>query len=296
MHVYINVLVCIYVHMYIYLCARTVTPYLAKPFLNINFLNAEERPFWLSDKNVEKGHLIFSSKIIAYPVYVAQTIHKYNPSNIPQIAIFGRSNVGKSSLINALLNYRDVAQASKTPGRTRHLFVFNLMSYLSIVDLPGYGYAQVSKELRNNWSILIEEYLNKAKNLKRALCLIECTELFTPHDFVLLDMLITKRIPFQIIITKIDKLKAQELHNIMIKVLSIIENYKKKVKVFNESSSNKKGTTHIKKETYEFNINEYLFNVSSLKHFGIQELRANLSIIAMDSLNARNRRNNEVMK
>ncbi|CRH00532.1 GTP-binding protein, putative [Plasmodium relictum] len=266
-----------------------VTPYLAKPFININFLNTEELPYWLSDEHIKKSNIIFNSKIIAHPVYVAQTIHKYKPSNIPQIAIFGKSNVGKSSLINALLNYREVAQASKTPGRTRHLFIFNLLNYLSIVDLPGYGYAKVSKNLRDNWSILIEEYLNRAKNLKRALCLIDCTELFSTYDFILLDMLITKKVPFQIIVTKIDKLKVNELHNLMVKILSILDNYKKKVNLFNENAYKK--NNNLKKEIYEFNINEYLHNVSSLKYFGIQELRTNLSLIALDNLNSKKLKN-----
>uniref|UniRef100_A0A8C9HJ12 Probable GTP-binding protein EngB n=1 Tax=Piliocolobus tephrosceles TaxID=591936 RepID=A0A8C9HJ12_9PRIM len=262
-----------------------LTPHLAKPYLNINFLDLEKAPFWLSNEHIKKGNYIFSSKIIAYPVYVAQTIHKYNPTDIPQVAIFGKSNVGKSSLINAILNYREVAQASKTPGRTRHLFIFNLQNFISIVDLPGYGHAKVSKSLRNDWSILIEEYLNKAKNLKRALCLIDCTELFSVQDFILLDMLITKRIPFQIVLTKVDKLKANELHNAMIKILSVIENYRKKVKAYNEDKSNKNNkSVH---EAYEFNINEYIFNVSSLKYFGIQELRTNLSLIALDNINAK---------
>ncbi|GAW81422.1 GTP-binding protein [Plasmodium gonderi] len=259
-------------------------PYLAKPFLNINFLNTEETPFWLTDEqHIKKCNSIFSSKIIAYPVYVAQTIHKYKPSNVPQIAIFGRSNVGKSSLINSLLNNREVAQASKTPGRTRHLFIFNLLNYISIVDLPGYGFAKVSKDMRDKWSILIEEYLNRAVNLKRALCLIECTEFLTPHDFVLFDMLITKGIPFQIVVTKVDKLRAQELHNLMIKILSIVENYKKKIKLLNERTS-KKNLSFTKDRAYDMKINEYLFNVSSLKYFGIQELRAHLGLIALDTM------------
>ncbi|ANQ08619.1 GTP-binding protein [Plasmodium coatneyi] len=261
------------------------TPYLAKPFLNINFLNEEELPFWLTDeKHIKKCNSIFNSKIIAYPVYVAQTIHKYKPSAIPQIAIFGRSNVGKSSLINALLNNREVAQASKTPGRTRHLFIFNLLNHLSIVDLPGYGFAKVSKDMRDNWSILIEEYLKRAVNLKRALCLIECTEFFTPHDFVLLDMLITKGVPFQIVVTKVDRLKAHELHKLMFKVLSVIDDYRKKVKCFNERT-HKQGLS-IQKETtpYDMKINSYLFNVSSLKNFGVQQLRAHLGLIATDNL------------
>ncbi|SOV76779.1 GTP-binding protein, putative [Plasmodium reichenowi] len=267
-----------------------VIPYLAKPFLNINFLNNEENPFWLGDEYIKKSNIIFNSKIIAHPVYVAQTIHKYKPSNIPQIAIFGRSNVGKSSLINALLNYREVSQASNTPGRTRHLFIFNLLNYLSIVDLPGYGYAKVSKELRNNWSILIEEYLNRAKNLKRALCLIESTESFSTYDFILLDMLITKNIPFQIIITKIDKLKVNELHNLMIKILSVIDNYKKKVKVYNDNKHKNKNYNNVNYEICNFNINEYIHNVSSLKYFGIQELRANISLIALDNMSSKNKK------
>ncbi|CAG9474968.1 GTP-binding protein, putative [Plasmodium vivax] len=260
------------------------TPYLAKPFLNINFLNEEELPFWLTDeKHIKKCNSIFNSKIVAYPVYVAQTIHKYRPSAVPQVAIFGRSNVGKSSLINALLNNREVAQASKTPGRTRHLFIFNLLNHLSIVDLPGYGFAKVAKHMRDDWSVLIEEYLNRAVNLKRALCLIECTEFFTPHDFVLLDMLITKGVPFQIVVTKVDRLRAHELHKLMVKVLSVIEDYKKKVNALNERTHRQSLSLH-KEVPHEMNISSYLFNVSSLRDFGVQPLRAHLGLIATDEM------------
>lgn len=92
-----------------------ITPFLAKPYININFLNCPKQPYWLSEKYVKKSSIIFGSKIIVHPIYVVETIHKYKPSSIPQIAVVGKSNVGKSSLINALFNYRTVAQTSRTP-------------------------------------------------------------------------------------------------------------------------------------------------------------------------------------
>ncbi|EUD68257.1 hypothetical protein C922_01276 [Plasmodium inui San Antonio 1] len=246
------------------------TPYLAKPFLNINFLNEEELPFWLTDeKHIKKCNSIFNSKIVAYPVYVAQTIHKYKPSAVPQYStafFFFFFTCAKIPYFSPLT----------TQGRTRHLFIFNLLNHLSIVDLPGYGFAKVAKDMRDNWSILIEEYLNRAVNLKRALCLIECTEFFTPHDFVLLDMLITKGVPFQIVVTKVDRLRAPELHKLMFRVLSVIDDYKRKVKSLNER-------TH-KEKTYDMRISSYLFNVSSLKNFGVQQLRAHLGLIATDNM------------
>ncbi|KOB88852.1 hypothetical protein PFDG_03773 [Plasmodium falciparum Dd2] len=103
-------------------------------------------------------------------------------------------------------------------------------------------------------------------------------------------MLITKNIPFQIIITKIDKLKGNELHNLMIKILSVIDNYKKKVKVYNDNKHKNKNYNNVNYEICDFNINEYIHNVSSLKYFGIQELRANISLIALDNMSSKNKK------
>lgn len=164
------------------------------------------------------------------------------------------------------------------------MFTFDLLNYLSVVDLPGYGFAKVSQNMRNNWSILIEEYFNRAINLKRVLCLIDATQFFSTYDFILLDMLITKRIPFQIVLTKIDKLKVEELHKLIIKILAIIEDYKKKINSYNEQLVKKNNS---KNEFYEFNINEYIHNVSSLKNYGVKELQTNLSLIAIDHWNTK---------
>ncbi|CAK9032444.1 Probable GTP-binding protein EngB [Durusdinium trenchii] len=130
--------------------------------------NAEQRPAQrtFSDQ-------LFRARIAAHPVIVLPTIHRLPEMGIPQVCVLGRSNVGKSSLINALVHGKEIARPSELPGRTRHLFAFDIGREISLVDLPGYGPAhKVSDELRQGWEDLVKAYLKRSQGLRRAICLV----------------------------------------------------------------------------------------------------------------------------
>jgi len=134
-------------------------------------------------------------------------------SDLSEVAIIGRSNVGKSSLINALLGIKDMARTSKTPGRTRELNFFNMggIPYLfTIVDLPGYGYAKISKKDQKQWAILCHDYLSSRVNLKRVFLLIDSRHPMKDTDEHMLKMLASWRVPVTIVLTKCDQSKKKE--------------------------------------------------------------------------------------
>jgi GTP-binding protein len=132
------------------------------------------------------------------------------PPSLPEIAFAGRSNVGKSSLINALLNRTSLARISHTPGRTQQLNFFNLGKRLFIVDMPGYGYAAVSKAKIKVWSRLIQDYLKGRVPLKRVFLLIDSRHGFKHTDEAVMDELDKAAVTYQIVLTKTDK--ATETH------------------------------------------------------------------------------------
>src|SRR5690348_14321987 len=118
----------------------------------------------------------FARKLFAGPCdffWGTGDINSLPPQSLPEVAFVGRSNVGKSSLINALTGRKTLARVSQTPGRTRELNFFNLGKTLILVDLPGYGYAKASKELAAEWQRLIFAYLSGRASLKRVLLLID---------------------------------------------------------------------------------------------------------------------------
>jgi GTP-binding protein len=134
------------------------------------------------------------------------SLNKLPPADIPEIAFAGRSNVGKSTLLNTLLGRRRLAQTSSTPGKTRMLNFFCVNERLFFVDLPGYGYAKVAKELRNRWRDLVEPYLRGRKTLMGVICLADCRREPTQSDRQLLDWLDNHQIPSLLVLTKADKL------------------------------------------------------------------------------------------
>lgn len=140
------------------------------------------------------------------------------PNNlyIPEVAFVGRSNVGKSSLINAIVRNRECAKVSKMPGKTQQINFFNIMDKISIVDLPGYGYAAVSKKMRKQWGHLILDYLRGRQNLKRAFLLIDSRHGVKDSDSQIMDILDEAAVVYQIVLTKIDK--AAGVENIAEKV------------------------------------------------------------------------------
>ncbi len=125
---------------------------------------------------------------------------------LPALILCGRSNVGKSSLINSLFNRKDLAKISSTPGKTRSINYYKIDNKFFIVDLPGYGYAKVSKKEREYWAKLINEYLSSAKNILLAVHLVDSKVGLTELDIQLNNLLFELRIPSLVVLTKIDKL------------------------------------------------------------------------------------------
>jgi GTP-binding protein len=128
-----------------------------------------------------------------------------------EIAFAGRSNVGKSSLINALTNRNSLARISRTPGRTQQINFFDLAGRLVLVDLPGHGYAKVGRAVVKEWSKLISAYLKGRPNLVRLMLLIDSRVGFKEPDLKLMDLLDEVALSYQVIMTKADEMKADEL-------------------------------------------------------------------------------------
>jgi GTP-binding protein len=130
--------------------------------------------------------------------------------NLPQIAFAGRSNVGKSSLLNSLLNRKKLALISSTPGKTRTINFFLINKNFYFVDLPGYGYARVSKKQHKQWQSLVEDYLKNTPVLKGVVVLTDLRQPITPMDFELLEWLAAYGVKAVVVGTKADKLSGNK--------------------------------------------------------------------------------------
>jgi GTP-binding protein len=131
-------------------------------------------------------------------------------ATLPEIAFAGRSNVGKSSLLNRLVHRKKFARVSNTPGRTREVNFFKVNDAFVLVDLPGYGYARISKERRAEWKPLIESYLKASPQLRGIVQLLDARHDPTNDDRQMLDFLSQLGVPTIIVLTKIDKLSSRE--------------------------------------------------------------------------------------
>lgn len=135
---------------------------------------------------------------------------EYPPENLPEIAIAGKSNVGKSSLINTLVNRKNLAKTSSSPGRTQTINFFRVNEKISLVDLPGYGYAKVSLRIRETWKPMVESYLQTREGIRMVVLILDARRGASPEDLTLLDWLDYHQIPPLIVLTKADKLSQLE--------------------------------------------------------------------------------------
>jgi GTP-binding protein len=158
---------------------------------------------------VEAGRRLFARE--ARFVAGASTANALPCDTLPEIAFAGRSNVGKSSLVNALTGRRTLARTSNTPGRTRQINFFDLDTRLMLVDLPGYGYAEASKTEVRRWTALLRRYLQTRAALRRVCLLIDSRHGIKEVDYPLMHMLDDAGVSYQIVLTKTDTLGASEL-------------------------------------------------------------------------------------
>jgi GTP-binding protein len=155
------------------------------------------------------AHWLFAQE--ATFVAGADTAQRIPPTSQPEVAFVGRSNVGKSSLINALTHRRQLARVSHTPGRTQQINFFSLGSKLLLVDLPGYGYANVSHQSRRSWQWLMAGYFQDRRTLRCVFVLIDSRHPLKASDREAMEYFNGCGVPFQMILTKIDQVSALEL-------------------------------------------------------------------------------------
>ena len=137
-------------------------------------------------------------------VISAETLSQCPDSSIPEFPLLGRSNVGKSSFINALCNNKKLAKTSNTPGKTRLINFFNFSDKFMVADLPGYGYAKISKETQARWQKNLEEYLLKRKQIKSLIQFIDARHDIQKNDFAMREWVNAYNLPVFTIVTKID--------------------------------------------------------------------------------------------
>ncbi len=190
------------------------------------------------DAQIEKGR-----KFFAQPCQFLKGVVSIN--DLPQdarveVAFAGRSNVGKSSLLNAIVNQKTLARTSNTPGRTREINYFTVTSDLYLVDMPGYGYARASKTLVAGWTNLIENYLKGRSQLRRLFLLIDSRHGLKENDITAMKLMDVSAVSYQIVLTKLDKLKVTEQKKV---IQSVCDQLKKHPAAFPQviPTSSKKG-------------------------------------------------------
>ena len=201
----------------------------------------------LTKRHIEAGRLLFARDVTF--MLSAVSLDTLPPARLPEICFAGRSNVGKSSLINALTNRKGLARASNTPGRTRELNYFNVDERLFVVDLPGYGYAKASKSDIARWTKLTRQFLFGRASLRRVFLLIDSRHGVKESDLELMGMLDETAVTYQLVLTKVDKLKKGELEKVLAKTLKVIA---KRPAAFPEiictSSEKKRGLDELRAE------------------------------------------------
>ena len=200
-----------------------------------------------SKTQIENGRLLFARDVTF--MLSAVSLETLPAARLPEICFAGRSNVGKSSLINAVTNRKGIARASNTPGRTRELNYFNVDERLYIVDLPGYGYAKASKSDIARCTKLTRQFLFGRASLRRVFLLIDSRHGLKESDTELMSMLDETAVTYQIILTKTDKLKKGEMDKVLAKTQKAISKRPAAFpNIINTSSETKKGLDLLRAE------------------------------------------------
>ena len=158
---------------------------------------------------IEAGRRLFAAECRF--VYAAQRLDQLPPASGPEVAFAGRSNVGKSSLLNALTGRRALARVSTEPGRTRQLNFFDLGGRLILVDMPGYGYARAGKAVKQDWQGLMFDYLRGRAPLRRVMLLLDARIEVKQADRAVMELLDRAAVTFQLVLTKIDGIRSAAL-------------------------------------------------------------------------------------
>lgn len=178
----------------------------------------------IPQKRAELLKKLFNSDSVQFRLGVAD--HDGFPlDDIPEICFAGRSNVGKSSLINALTNRHGLARASNTPGRTQELNYFSIDDKLHLVDLPGYGFAEAPKKKVDIWNALIRDYMKGRRQLRRIFLLIDARHGIKELDKEIFEMLDKSGVNYQVTFTKIDKISQAHLEKIIADATKICEKF-----------------------------------------------------------------------
>ena len=179
-------------------------------------------------------------------------ITKVPNQQLPECCLIGRSNVGKSSIINSITKSKNLAKTSKTPGRTQSINIYEINKKLNVVDLPGYGYAKHSIYIREQLSILLELYLKKRHNLKKIYNLIDCKVGVKDIDIDTFDVISDSNKSFIIVLTKIDKCSKNFIYKQKESILSLLQNYPKLScsNIFVSSSKSNEGIIDIQKDIF----------------------------------------------
>ncbi|AOX19289.1 ribosome biogenesis GTP-binding protein YihA/YsxC [Kozakia baliensis] len=172
-------------------------------------MNEKPDPNDFTPEEIEEGRLLFASECDFF--FGAQKLEQLPPFENPEIAFAGRSNVGKSSLINALTGRNRLARASSEPGRTKQLNFFNLGDRLTLVDMPGYGFAKAAKAVKEDWQNTMFAYLRGRPTLARVFLLLDARIELKKSDRDVMDLLDRAAVLFQVVLTKCDALGPNKL-------------------------------------------------------------------------------------
>lgn len=209
-----------------------------------------------TEAEIEHGRWLFAQS--CQFVRGVVSLDQLPPADLPEIAFAGRSNVGKSSLVNALTGRSTLARTSNTPGRTRELNYFRLGPAagpaLMLVDLPGYGYARASRSLIERWTDLVKTFLKGRPNLQRVCLLVDARHGLKDSDREIMKMLNDTAVSYQIVLTKADKLKTSEQQDVLRRV---------------EEEARRQVAAHPE-----------VLLTSAVKGWGIAELRAHIAAFA----------------